>query len=36
MEENIVRPETVMVYLVKYVKAVIPIEENLLKQKKLK
>jgi len=36
MEENIVRPEIVMEQLVKFVKAVIQIEKNLLKQKKLK
>ena len=36
MEENIVKPEIVMELLVKFVKAVIPIEKNLLKQKKLK
>ena len=36
MGENIVRLETVMAYLVKFVKAVIQIEKNLLKQKKLK
>ena len=36
MEENIVKPEIVMDYLVKFVKAVIQIEKNLLKLKKLK
>ena len=36
MEENIARLEIVMECLVKYVKAVIPIEKNLLKPKKLK
>ena len=36
MEENIVRPEIAMEQLVKFVKAVIQIEKNLLKQKKLK
>ena len=36
MEENIVKPEIVMEYLVKIVKAVIQIGKNLLKQKKLK
>ena len=36
MEENIARPEIVMEQLVKFVKAVIQIEKNLLKQKKLK
>ena len=36
MEENIVRPENVMEQLVKFVKAAIQIEKNLLKQKKLK
>ena len=36
MEESIVKPEIVMEYLVKFVKAVIPIEINLLEQKKLK
>ena len=36
MEENIVRLEIVMELLVKFVKAVIQIEKNLLKQKKLK
>ena len=36
MEENIVKPEIVMEQLVKFVKAVIPIEKNLLKQRKLK
>ena len=36
MEENIVKPEIVMDYLVKFVKAAIPVEKNLLKQKKLK
>ena len=35
MEENIVRLVIVMECLVKFVKAVIPIEKNLLKQKKL-
>ncbi len=36
MEGNTVKQEIVMEYLVKFVKAVIPIEKNLLKQKKLK
>ena len=36
MEENIVRLEIDMEYLVKFVKDVIPIEKNLLKRKKLK
>ena len=36
MEESTVRLEIVTVYLVKFVKAVIPIEKNPLKQKKLK
>ena len=36
MEENIVRLVIVMEYLVKFAKAVIPVEKNLLKQKKLK
>ena len=36
MEENIARPEIVMELLVKFAKAVIPIEKNPLKQKKLK
>ena len=36
MVESIVKPEIVMEYLVKFVKAVIPIGQNLLKQKKLK
>ena len=36
MAENIVRLETVMDYLVKFAKAVIQIEKNLLKQKKHK
>ena len=36
MEENIAKPEIVTEYLVKFVKAVIPIEKSLLKQKKLK
>ena len=36
MEESIVKPGIVMEYLVKFVKAVIPIEKNQLKQKKLK
>ena len=36
MEENIVKLEIVMELLVKFVKAVIQIEKNLLKQKKLK
>ena len=35
MGENIVRQEIVTEYLVKFVKAVIPIEKNPLKQKKL-
>ena len=35
MEENIVKPEIVMEYLVKFVKAVIPIGKNPLKRKKL-
>ena len=35
MEENIVRLVIVMEYLVKFAKAVIPIEKNPLKQKKL-
>ena len=36
MDGNFVRPEIVMEYLVKFVKAVIQIGKNLLKQKKLK
>ena len=36
MADNIVKLETVMELLVKFVKAVIPIGQNLLKQKKLK
>ena len=36
MEENIVKQEIVMEQLVKFVKAVIQIEKNQLKQKKLK
>ena len=36
MEENIVRLAIVMELLVKFAKAVIPIEKNPLKQKKLK
>ena len=36
MEENIVKLEIVMELLVKFVKAVIQIEEGLLKQRKLK
>ena len=36
MEGNIVKLEIVMELLVKFVKAVIQIEKNLLKQKKLK
>ena len=36
MVGNIARPEIVMELLVKFVKAVIPIEKNPLKQKKLK
>ena len=36
MEENIVKPEIVMEQLVKFVKAVIQIEKNLLRQKKHK
>ena len=36
MEGNFVKPEIVMECLVKFVKAVIQIEKNLLKQKKLK
>ena len=36
MAGNIVRLEIVMEYLVKFAKAVIQIEKNLLKQKKLK
>ena len=36
MEENIVKLEIVMELLVKFVKAVIQIEKNLLKQRKLK
>ena len=36
MEENTVKLEIVMVQLAKFVKTVIPIEKNLLKQKKLK
>ena len=35
MVENIARLEIVMEWLVKFVKAVIPIEKNLLKQLKL-
>ena len=35
MEENFVKQEIVLVLLVKFVKAVIPIEKNPLKQKKL-
>ena len=36
MGENIAKQEIVMELLVKFVKAVIQIEKNLLKQKKLK
>ena len=36
MEENIVKLVIVMEYLVKFAKAAIPIEKNLLKQKKHK
>ena len=36
MEENFARLEIVMELLVKFAKAVIPIEKNLLRQKKLK
>ena len=36
MEGNIVKPEIVMELLVKFVKAVIQIEKDPLKQKKLK
>ena len=36
MEENIVKLEIIMELLVKFVKAVIQIEEDLLKQEKLK
>ena len=36
MAENFVKPEIVMELLVKFAKAVIQIEKNLLKQKKLK
>ena len=36
MEENTAKPGIVMEYLVKFVKAVIQIEKNLLKQKKHK
>ena len=35
MEENFVKQEIVLVLLVKFVKTVIPIEKNQLKQKKL-
>ena len=35
MAENIVKLGIVMEYLVKFVKAVIPVEKNPLKQKKL-
>ena len=36
MEENFVKQEIVLVLLVKFVKAVIPIEKNPLKLKKLR